>query len=718
MDVVLWKRKKLSTMKNYYTLIFFLLLFSLALAQKETPKDSKIEKVTIYLEGASIERSSTVATFPGENILVFNNLSPDIDESSIQISGLNNASISSINFNVDYLEKKQVSEEYSELELKLDALLLVKSNLENLLNGFQEELTLLKKNQRINSDATDLSLEKVKEMSAYYRKRTTEIGKEIYSITLELSTISREIEKHTIELTKLDASKKEARGEIAVKLNATKAESLQLILKYNITTAGWFPSYDIRAKEVGEPLMVSYKANVYQQTGSDWKNVLVVLSTGDPNTNNIKPVLPTKYLNFTNRNYTTNYPVRSSIYKFNPTVKEVSGTVIDESGLPLPGTNIIEKGTSNGTQSDFDGNYTITATGGRELIYSYVGYETLNYPIYANTMNVQMKPDPNVLNEVVVTGYANTNIDNLLSGKAAGVNITNQNGLTGSANNLILRGMTSASGNNNVLYVVDGVPYSKKEITNFDSDKIDNVEILKGSAATSLYGTEGRNGVVVITTKDGKGIENASGNFKETGITNTQFEIKGFQNIQSNSEITVIEIDKFNLPATYKHYVAPELNENVFLTATATNWEKFDLLQGEGNVYFEDAYAGKTILNPQATTDSLVISLGIDPNIVVKRERLDNFKKSSFLGGNRIVENGYQIEVKNNKNTTIQLVVEDRIPVSQNKEIKVSEVQTSDSIYGEEIGILKWDIQLSPNETSKKEFSYTLKYPKNKRITL
>ena len=74
--------------------------------------------------------------------------------------------------------------------------------------------------------------------------------------------------------------------------------------------------------------------------------------------------------------------------------------------------------------------------------------------------------------------------------------------------------------------------------------------------------------------------------------------------------------------------------------------------------------------------------------------------------------------MKNNKNTTVQLVVEDRIPISQNKEIKVSDVQTSDSNYDEEKGILKWNIQLSPNETSKKEFSYILKYPKNKRITL
>lgn len=646
-------------MKNKYTLLLFLLITTLNWGQKTSPKSSKINKVTVYLDGASVERSATVATYTGENVLIFNNLSPDIDESSIQVSGLNNASISSINFNVDFLEKKQVSEEYKSLENTLDHLLFQKNSLENTLIGLQEELTLLKKNQKINSDATDLSLEKVKEMSAYYRTRTTEIGKESYAIDLEVNKLSKEIEKHRIELEKLNSSKKEARGEITIKLNSTKTESLDIRLKYNITTAGWFPSYDIRAKEVGKPLAVSYKANVYQQSGSDWENITVVLSTGDPSTNNIKPILPTKYLNFTTKRYTANYPIRSSVYKYNPTISKVTGKITDETGYPLPGVNIIESGTSNGTQSDFDGNYNLAINNGRELAYSYVGYQTLNYPVYGSTIDVQMKPSEDVLNEVVVTGYA----------------IKKEKNSYGYYNR-------------------------------FEADKKrEDLEYeLQGKAAGVSINNESR----LLET----------GNFKETGITNTQFEIKDFQNIRSNSEITVIEIDKFNLPANYKHYVAPELNENVFLTATATNWEKFDLLQGEGNVYFEDAYAGKTIINPQATTDSLVISLGIDPNVIVKRERLDNFKKSSFLGTNRIIENGYKIEIKNNKKTSIQLVVEDRIPISQNKAIKVNDISTSDANFDNEKGLLKWNIRLAPNETLKKEFSYTLKYPKNKRITL
>src|SRR5690606_40818647 len=103
------------------------------------------------------------------------------------------------------------------------------------------------------------------------------------------------------------------------------------------------------------------------------------------------------------------------------------------------------------------------------------------------------------------------------------------------------------------------------------------------------------------------------------------------------------------LPIYYQYYAAPELNENLFLTATIKNWEKFDLLTGEANIYFEGSYAGKSIINPQATADSLNLSLGIDPNIIVKREKLENFKSKSFLGATRIVDKGYKLEVKDRK---------------------------------------------------------------------
>ena len=164
--------------------------------------------------------------------------------------------------------------------------------------------------------------------------------------------------------------------------------------------------------------------------------------------------------------------------------KTISGTVTDQQGLPLPGVNIIVEGTINGTQTDFDGNYAINASAGQVLLFSYIGQKDERRTVGAgNTINVEMTEDAQALEEVVVTalgikreqkslGYAVSRVGSeeleqksegdlgrLLQGKAAGVNITAANGLTGSASNIVIRGNTSITGNNQALFVVDGIPF-------------------------------------------------------------------------------------------------------------------------------------------------------------------------------------------------------------------------------------------------------------------
>ena len=223
--------------------------------------------------------------------------------------------------------------------------------------------------------------------------------------------------------------------------------------------------------------------------------------------------------------------------------KIISGTVSDESGMPLPGVNIIVKGTTNGTQTDFDGNYSITASVGDVLTFTYVGLKTVEQAVgSANTINVTMVEDAAVLDEVVVTaqgiqrekqalGYAVSevaeealenrtegDIARVLSGKASGVNITQQSGVSGSGTSVIIRGFNSFSGSNQPLFIVDGVQFASdtnaqmsfvdgnngsSRFLDIDPNNIENVQVLKGLAAATLYGTQGRNGVILITTKSG-----------------------------------------------------------------------------------------------------------------------------------------------------------------------------------------------------------------------
>jgi TonB-linked outer membrane protein, SusC/RagA family len=221
--------------------------------------------------------------------------------------------------------------------------------------------------------------------------------------------------------------------------------------------------------------------------------------------------------------------------------KTVTGTVTDQDGVPLPGVNIIVKGTSNGTQSDFDGQYRLSASTGDVLVFSYLGQRTIERSVGAeSTINVQMEEDASQLEEVVVTaqgivrekrslGYAVTTVESekvearpeadiarVLNGKVAGVNITSNNGLSGSGTNIIIRGYSSATQSNQPLFIVDGIPFDSgtNTQTNFldgntessrfldlDPNNIASVSVLKGLSATVLYGNRGRNGVILITTK-------------------------------------------------------------------------------------------------------------------------------------------------------------------------------------------------------------------------
>lgn len=209
--------------------------------------------------------------------------------------------------------------------------------------------------------------------------------------------------------------------------------------------------------------------------------------------------------------------------------KTITGTVTDDTGLPLPGANVIIKGTNSGTQTDFDGNYSLSASVGQTLSFSYVGFVTKEVRVGAqNTINVTMESDAAALEEVVVTGYSTrnqtvqtsavvsisaaelsqmaptTSIDNMLQGKAAGVQVTSANGKPGQGAIVRIRGTGSlTAGASAPLYLVDGAPIREEDLANIPNEDIEDITILKDAATTARYGSRGANGVVLITTKGG-----------------------------------------------------------------------------------------------------------------------------------------------------------------------------------------------------------------------
>ena len=206
--------------------------------------------------------------------------------------------------------------------------------------------------------------------------------------------------------------------------------------------------------------------------------------------------------------------------------------------------------------------------------------------------------------------------------------------------------------------------------------------------------------------------------YVEENVSSRSYELAQPYSIPSTGETTDIEISSNDLEADFEYYAAPVINENVFLTAQLKNWESLNLIPGEANVYFEDAYNGKIYFDTDTTDKSLTVSLGVDSQISVKREDVKDLKEKSFFGDKRILNKKYEITIKNNRKKPIELKLQDRIPLTANSDIKVDEEEPGDAEMDKETQILTWQISLASGAQVKKTFSYEVKYPKNKRINL
>lgn len=304
--------------------------------------------------------------------------------------------------------------------------------------------------------------------------------------------------------------------------------------------------------------------------------------------------------------------------------RTITGTVTDEDGLPLPGVNVLIKGTTTGVQTDFDGNYSVAAQPGDVLVFSFVGLETAEYTVANNdTIDVVLKQSAAQLQEVVVTalgikrekkslGYATQEVDgsevsdvpttnfmNSLSGKVAGLKIKSS-GTLGGSSDIVIRGNSSLTGNNQALFVIDGTPVSNSNIntgtqqsgrggydygnaaSDINPDDIASMNVLKGAAATALYGSRAANGVIIIETKKGK---------KGKGI-----------GVSISSSLMASEVDMQTLPKYQNQY-------------GAGYGPYYDSADGYFNLYDVDGDGNLDLTTP--FTEDASFGAAFDPNLMV-----------------------------------------------------------------------------------------------------
>jgi len=621
-------------MKKIFFLLICLLIHT-TYSQEITEKKitSEVNDVTVYIKDAQITRKKSVDVKQGITLLKFINLSPFIDAKSIQVKANGNIMVMAVNHQQNYIDKLDKQQQLIDLELQLkvieDKISLERTYLEIL----KEELTFLQENRTIGGKNEELSATNLKEASIFYGTKLTNIKLKEIEIYKRLDVLNKSKIDLNNQIKAITTVRDFPNGEIIVKIDSRNNTKAAFELSYLVGNAGWFPTYDIRAKNVNEPIEIVYKAYIKQDTKIEWNNVKLSLSSANPNVSGVAPELKTYFLD-----YNTLPPI------YNLTSNEINGKVMDENNSPLPGANITVKGTTIGATTDFDGNYSITIpNNASQLEFSYLGYEAQIQTITSANLNVYLKESSESLDEIVVTGYGTSrkkkSVNEILEGKVSGVRI---------------RGASS--------------------------NPIPTAQVIKQ--------------------------------------TSVNFEIDISYSIKSDNKSYAVDMVNYNLPAKYKYFCVPKIDKDAFLIANISDWEKYNLLAGEANIFLEDTYVGKTLLDITYSTDTLQISLGRDKNVSVKREKVKDFETKQFLGSKKEESRVWSINVKNNKNQKINMLVFDQVPVSTLEEIKVELFETSGAKHNIETGEIKWDFYLEPNENKKFELKYSVKYPKNKNLII
>ncbi len=530
--------------------------FSVFSQNKELNLNSKINDVTVFLSGAEIHRSAKITLNSGVTELKLNELSPAINGNSVQAKlGSNDVTIISVNHKMDYLTEASLTPRIKEIKDSLEDMSLKMKIRESHERVYREEKSMLITNKSIRGEQNGVDIEDLMEMADFYRERLQEIETKLLDIEKEKTAINKTISNLRRQLNLLNAKKTRNTSEIVVKVSCKSRLTTDINLSYVVNSAGWIPKYDVRSENTTDPIELTYKGDVYQNTGIEWENIHLTLSTGNPTVSNSQPNLTPWHLYYYSNQIKKNYKAKG-------------------------------------------------------------------------IMNQQYQQKNDYLE------------------------------------------MEDVEAESMMLYEVAGVS--------------------SRSSADFTTVTE--------------------------STVNTEFKIDLPYSITSDGQANTVEIIKHDLPVDYKYYAVPKLDNDAFLLARVSGWGEYNLLPGDVNVYFEGTSVGTSYLNTETTEDTLNISMGRDNSIIIKREKIKDFCKTTSFGTNKKSLRGYKISIRNNKSNKIQLNLVDQVPLSKTKDIEVTLDEKNGADHNEDTGELNWELEIQSAETKEIIYKYSVKYPKNKSI--
>jgi uncharacterized protein (TIGR02231 family) len=539
-------------------------------ATTEKPVKSTISKVTVFIQGAQVFRTAPVSLPPGITQLVFSGVSPQINISSIQAGGKGTFVVTDVKHEIKYPEPPSekagelpahIRKEITLLEDSITELGFRRDEISERLTAHLIQKDMITKNKLSRGEGKADSLEVLIKAMDFFQKKLNELNSLIGKTKRDQAKVNKQITTTNNRLQELKTYKASTDPEkvyepihrVLVTVSAEAAATGTVEVSYMVSGAGWTPSYDLRSVSATAPIQLTYKAGVFQNTGEDWNDVKLKLSTNNPNRTHVKPELPIWYINY----FTAQRPA------------------------------------------------------------------------------------------VFLGGARPQSTDNVKR-------IT-----------------------------------AKEEATYGDA------------AATLSPAQSAANYSQLIET-----------------MTNVEFDIRLAYDIPSDGGSHVVSVKTDELPASYVHYLVPKIEKEAFLIARVTGWENLNLLPGPANLFYEGTYVGQTVLNPSVINDTLTLALGRDNGITVTRTRLPEKEKSKLIGTEVTKTIAWQLRMKSNKSKAIKLIIEDQVPVSNNKDIRVEVKDTGKAELNDTTGLLKWEVSIEPKAMKELKFSYEVTHNKDMPLSM
>jgi len=608
---------------------------------KEMPVESAIDHVVVYEQGAQVERLAKVSLQRGTNVLVFTDLNTAIDPSKVRLSGRGDFTVLGIShrYHTDTLGGADSQDErmrLSELRNKLTRDIQWAQARRSL---FDREEQLLLQNQDFKVTDSGVDLERLMQATAFFEERFKLIHDGRASIDREVASIQAEIVALDQAMQTLPTLRTATSLEVLVRVESPQPTQGELVFSYWMQQAGWTPSYNVRVKDVDDPMKLECQALVHQTTGERWEDVTLTVATGTPSKNRTKPNLQPWYIDGTpsgNAGGSSSVASANAWLKaqpFNPTVREVRGQLYDANGQPLVGATVMSADGRTRAVTDINGFYNLQVSQGTTVLsYQSVGYAVETMNISSPVMNVSLAPsmamDVVTLAEVVS----------------------------------------------------------------------DESESLFGRSSSRRREVEEDLSFVAVDIAHSP--------------TQTRFNVAATYDIPSDGHPHAVRIQDHSLDAEYLHQCAPKLDPQVYLTAMFTDWEDLDLMNGRMHVYFGDDYVGESQLRLDFVEDTLAISLGPDPNIVVRRKRSLREDKVGAFTGKKEFNREYTFTVINRKKSDIHMQLEDQLPLVRTEEIVIDRLKLDGATVHEASGQVVWDLDVKAGQTEERRLRYVIQSPR------